>query len=242
LADRETVSRIAKILARATSDNQNEADASLRSAYARMKRDGVTVRDLLELPTQEIYQDALVRLIDVIVQDQPDLSPSSRRELYARYLQMVVARFSGAGGNAGAREPPRQESPRQEAPREREKEYKQENGNTRKQGNAFAASFRVRTFSFSPAAIFSFLKIMFGRGSFLWHVANYPGMALRLFAASALFGGAAAAVMLFIVGVLHALTNTGPLWDIRLQNAFSFLAAVATIWKSRALYRRGWFS
>lgn len=141
MADRDTTSRIAKILARATSDNQNEADASLKSAYARMKRDGVSVRDLLELPTQELYQDALVRLIDIIVQDQTDLSPSSRRDLYASYLQLVVMRFSGAAGEkekgrepprpgpeqARPKPPPRQEQkrpeppPRQEPPRQEQR-------------------------------------------------------------------------------------------------------------------------
>lgn len=83
---------------------------------------------------------------------------------------------------------------------------------------------------------------MLGRGSFLWHVAHYPNRALRLFAASVLFGSAVAVTILMIAGILHAITHTGPLWDIRLQQVFSFLTALVTVWKTRTLYREGWFS
>ena len=56
MSDRETISRIAKILARAGSDNPNEAAQALQGAYKRMVRDGVSLPDLLSLPLEELYQ------------------------------------------------------------------------------------------------------------------------------------------------------------------------------------------
>jgi hypothetical protein len=95
MADRAAISRVAKILARANSDNQAEAEAALRGAFGRMNRDGVTITDLLSLPEQELYQDALVRLADLIVKSQENLSPAQKRAIYAEYLSRIVAKFSG---------------------------------------------------------------------------------------------------------------------------------------------------
>jgi hypothetical protein len=108
MADRETIRRVAKILARATSSEPEEASAALYGAYKRMVRDGVTLQDLLSLPVAELYQNTLVRLAEVIIADTPDLSPSERREAYSVYLVRIVAKFSnpnaspGGGGGASA--------------------------------------------------------------------------------------------------------------------------------------------
>lgn len=237
MADQDTISRIGKILARATSDNSNEAEAALKSAYARMQRDGVTVRDLLTLPLQELYQDALVRLIELIVQDQTDLSQSSRRELYARYLQMVVGKFSGGTGGGATPEPP----PCRETSSDSEKEFKRKNTNT--SGESYQTTGTgVSVFFSSLAGFFSFLKVICGRGSFLWHVAHYPIMTLRLFAVSVIFGSAVAVALLMVAGIFHSITHTAPILDLRLQYVFSFLTALGSIWKTYTLYRAGWFS
>jgi hypothetical protein len=55
----ETISRIAKILARATSPEPSEAEAAIEGAYKRMIRDRVTITDLLSLPVVELYQETL---------------------------------------------------------------------------------------------------------------------------------------------------------------------------------------
>jgi hypothetical protein len=107
MPDRATVSRVAKILARANSPEPGEAAAALQGAYKRMVRDGVRVSDLLSLPLEELYQDALVKLIDVILDAQTGLSPVGRREAYAKYLSLIVGRFSqedrdGAGSKASS--------------------------------------------------------------------------------------------------------------------------------------------
>jgi hypothetical protein len=96
VADRETIRRVAKILARATSPEPEEAAAALSGAYKRMVRDSVTLQDLLSLPVAELYQNTLVRLAEVIIADIPDLSPSERREAYSAYLVRIVAKFSNA--------------------------------------------------------------------------------------------------------------------------------------------------
>lgn len=250
MADLEPVSRIAKILARATSAEPHEAAAALSGAYKRMVRDGVTLSDLLTLPVKELYQDALVKLIDVILADQPSLSPPQRREVYAEYMRLIVAKFSGGADRSREEEAREYEARRARAEAERnrappppkeEKPFSRQNAQTPKP--SAATLFRVGrfVFSFSPATFFLAVRILFGRDSISWHAFHAPGRALRLFAASLLFGCGFSGVVLLLMGILHALTGTGPLWDIRLKNAFSFLAAIGFIWKARALFLSGWF-
>ena len=270
MPDRTTISRIAKILARAGSDNPNEASAALDGAYKRMVRDGVTLHDLLSLPTDELYQDTLVRLVDLILADQPNLSPSSKREAYSQYLLLIAARFSGAwdgqsdksssSGNSnnsagqGSREQEAREyeerRAREEAARRRanseppprnEKPFKQENSKTPEHKAAYPFSIGKFSFSFSSASFFSALQAIFGRGSLVWHSLHDPGRALRLFAACFLFGAAFAGVALTVAAIVHTITHSGPVWDIQLKNASSFLVAIGFIWKARAFHRDGWF-
>lgn len=273
MSDRETISRVAKILARAGSDNPNEASQALQGAYKRMVRDGVSLPDLLSLPLSELYQDTLVKLIDVILADQPNLSPSSKREAYSTYMHLIVARFSGARDGQSessttssghtdqsrdraekAREyeerRQRQESERGRAggsapsspPRPEEKPFKRQNVKTPKQQSKIYP-FRIGkfAFSFSPATFFSALHALFGRESITWYMLHAPGRALRLFAASMLYGCAFAGVLLIVAGILHGLTNTSPLLDVKLKNAFAFLAAIGFIFKARLLFLAGWF-
>lgn len=265
MPDRTTISRIAKILARAGSDNQNEAAAALDGAYKRMVRDGVTLHDLLSLPTDELYQDTLVRLVDLILADQPNLSPSSKREAYSQYLLLIAARFSGAwdgqsdrssGSSAGqgsraeeareyeerrAHEEAARRRANSEPPPRNENPFKQENSKTPEHKPAYTFSLGKFAFSFSPASFFAALQTVFGRGSISWHAVRDPIRALRLFAACFLFGAAFAGVVLVLAAICHSLTHTGPLWDIKVKNAFSFLVAIGFLWKARALYHAGWF-
>lgn len=129
-----------------------------------------------------------------------------------------------------------------EDPRDsQEKPFKWENSKTPKNNNSYKFKLGKHSFSFSPAGFFSAIQILFGQGSITWHALRQPGSALRLFAASVLWGMGFSGVVLIAAGFFHALTNTGPLWDITLKNAFSFLTAVGTIWKARAFYLAGWF-
>ena len=281
MADRETISRVAKILARTGSDNPNESAQALQGAYKRMVRDGVSLRDLLSLPLEELYQDTLVKLIDVILNNQPNLSPSSRREAYSEYMLLIVARFSGAwdgqssqsGGSSSSTQDSqpgsREEEARKYEERRRQQEaergrggqsapppspppspppkpngnaYSRQNGNTPEwQNKAYRFQVGKLAFSFSPAAFFSALGMLFGRGSITWHALHQPGRALKLFAVSLLYGLGCAGVVLVIAGVFHGLTGTGPLWDIKLKNAVAFLAAVGFIFKFRKLLQFGYF-
>lgn len=95
MPDQTTIQRIAKLLARATSPEAAEAQAALEGAFKRMKRDGVSFDDLLTLPKNDLYQDVMVKLVGLILADQPNLSPASRREAYEKYLVLIVAKFSG---------------------------------------------------------------------------------------------------------------------------------------------------
>lgn len=255
MAEKETVSRIAKFLARATSDNENEAAAALKSAYARMKRDGVTMEDLLGLPDQEIYQNTLVRLIDLIVEGQEGLSHDGRRKLYSGYLRMVVTRFSGpAGEKEGKREPPRQEpprpdpppkreAPRQESPRADEKEFKRQYSETpkheeRKRGTNVA----MPTFSFSPATIFSLFAPIFGHGAFFRCALRDPGRALKLIALSAFFGCIFSGAIIVAAALLISFGEFEPFGEITLKRAFLLIAIPAAIARANYMHKNGWFS
>jgi hypothetical protein len=90
----ETISRIAKILARATSPEPSEAEAAIEGAYKRMIRDRVTITDLLSLPVVELYQETLVRLIFVILRNQTNLSPQERRKAFEDYMVLITERFA----------------------------------------------------------------------------------------------------------------------------------------------------
>lgn len=94
MADRETISRIAKILARGTSGNPGEADAAIDGAYKRMVRDRVTIKDLLTLPLVELYQEALIKLVFVVLENQTNLTPPERRKAIENYMALITARFA----------------------------------------------------------------------------------------------------------------------------------------------------
>ena len=273
MPDREAISRVAKILARAGSDNPNEAVQALQGAYKRMVRDGVSLRDILSLPLSDLYQDTLVKLIDVILADQPSLSPSSKREAYAEYMLLIVARFSGAwdgqprkssssnsgSSQSGSREEEareyeerrhQQEAERGRAgasapsppPRPEKEAFKRQNVKTpERQDKSYPFKIGKFAFSFSPATFFSALQALVGRESITWYMLHAPGRTLRLFAEAMLYGCAFAGVLLIVAGIFHGLTNTGPLWDVKLKNAFAFLAAIGFVFKARLLFLAGWF-
>ena len=95
MADRATIERVAKILAKATSDNAAEADLAIRHAFGRMQRDGVTFGELLNLPKDILFQSTLSRLAELLSRElNPDLSEGGKRELYAQLLKLIVEKFS----------------------------------------------------------------------------------------------------------------------------------------------------
>lgn len=278
MSNYESILRVAKILGKATSSEPAEVQKALESGLKRMQRDGVSFQDLLTLPVEELFQSTLFKLIDLIVAQQTDLSPTGKRAAYEQYALLIVAKFSGGwdghtssggGGNANQEREPSREEAAQEYERRRraqenarnttggqaggnarqdedsresqEKPFKWENSKTPKNNNSYKFKLGKLHFSFSPVGFFSANQILFGRGSITWHALRQPGSAFRLFAASILWGMGFSGVVLIAAGLFHALTNTGPLWDITLKNAFSFLTAVGTIWKARAFYLAGWF-
>ena len=278
MSNYDAILRVAKILARATSPEQAEAQTALESALKRMQRDGVSLQDLLTLPTEELFQNTLFKLADLIVSQQESLSPTGKRAAYEQYALLIVTKFSGDwnwhtssgyGAKTNQEREPSMEEAAQEYERRRkaqengrntsgdqsgcgtrydenstkpeENPFKWENSKTPKSYNSYKFKLCKHNFSFSPAGFFSAIQILFGRGSITWHALRQPGSAFRLFAASMLWGMGFSGVVLIVAGLFHVLTNTGPLWDITLKNAFSFLAAIGTIWKARAFYLAGWF-
>ena len=106
----ETISRVARILAQATSPESEEANSAVQGAYKRMVRDQVSIEDLLSLPLVELYQEALVQLVIFILENQPMLSPQERRKSFENYLQLITERFAEDAGSS-ANSSRRQQNP-----------------------------------------------------------------------------------------------------------------------------------
>lgn len=255
MADYATVSRVAKILARATSPEENEAKSALDHAYKRMVRDGVTLQDLLTLPEAELFQDALVRLVDVILNNQADLSPSAKRAAYAEYMRLIVAKFSGAGQGGASSERATGDSSREEqarAYRERhgyqerqdqsrrqEQDFTQEKGKTDKRANDNTAQQeKEQTTSQENAPnaaiqVFEFMRPWFQRGGIVWLFFHEPAIMFRLSGASILWGMAFALVLVTIAALGHIVTDTKPVMDVSFNALFGALTAIGTLWRMR---------
>lgn len=265
MSDSATIQRISKLLARATSPEAAEAQAALEGAFKRMKRDGVSFDDLLTLPVEVLYQDVMIKLVDLILADQVNLSPSSKREAYAAYLVLIVAKFSGerdghrAGQGRGTRSS--QADDREAAARAYEERRRAEEaardraraGASQKAGSSqqshsnaqespgqpsktYTRSWKGKTFSFSPAAFQAAIQHVWGRGSVLWLTLHDPARGFRLLAASMLWGMGFAVVLIVLTALAHAVTNTWPIWDVQLKNLFAFLTALGMFLRIR---RRG---
>jgi hypothetical protein len=244
MADYSTISRIAKILARATSPEPNEAKSALDHAFKRMVRDSVTLADLLTLPEAELFQDTIVRLVDVILDNQTDLSPSAKRLAYAEYMRLIVAKFSGAGeGASTSRGRSREDDARDYRERHgyKDESKKQENDESFKQKNE-KTKIQENVFSFSwvklPAFVISTWRIMrplFSRGGLVWLFLHEPVVMFRLLGASILWGMGFAIVIMTVVAVFHIVTNTNPSpsFDFALKSLFSWLTAIGAIWRYR---------
>lgn len=260
MAERPTIERIAKILAKATSDNPSEAEASIHSAYGRMQRDGVTLSDLLSLPERDLYQDALVRLADHIVKQQTELSPSQKRALYAEYLARVVEKFAGrtqsdsGGTDRGRADRERQDKARAyEERRQREEATRakqargdsapqpesRKNGNTAPHGETPAGNFdpdRV-PFSFSLAAFGSFL---FGPSSFIGCIYTYPRLALKLLLRALVVGFlTSVAIVLGLNATKEQWALSQFLWRVFYTSPLGFTLCVFIT--AYIHYERGWY-
>ncbi|MEI2812377.1 MAG: hypothetical protein V9E91_00760 [Burkholderiaceae bacterium] len=60
-----------------------------------MQRDGVSLQDLLTLPTEELFQNTVFKLADLIVSQQESLSPTGKRAAYEQYALLIATKFSG---------------------------------------------------------------------------------------------------------------------------------------------------
>jgi hypothetical protein len=114
-ASLEDIRRVAKILAKATSNNENEATIAIKAAYARMRRDGVTIVDLLTLPLQDLYQKPLERLIPIVMADSKGLTPAQRKIAIDALLHVVREKFSPIPKSHQS-EPPRPPPPPPQPP------------------------------------------------------------------------------------------------------------------------------
>jgi hypothetical protein len=234
---------IAKLLARAAmTDSPAEAESSIRGAYGRMRKEGVSLDDLLFLDDDQLYQDGLIDLARYIVKQQDELSEGCKRALLAEYMAKISARFTPSANSYqqhadGYGEQGRAEEPYREAHREP----------TREEGERLGR-FTLKDF-FTLTGIKVFLRQigiqtieLFRYGGFLWHCARQPVRAAKLLAASVMVGFFGALALLFIAATLHSVLGLGGPWlDMKLQRVWIFLAVVVALCHGAFWYRRGWF-
>ena len=255
MADFSTISRIAKILARATSPEEGEARTALDHAYKRMVRDGVTLQDLLTLPEAELFQNTLVRLVEVILSNQTDLSPSAKRAAYAEYMRLIVTKFSGVGAErtqqSSEGEQSREEaakayrerngyseqrgSRRRDAPRENVKTENQNNNKSFSQKNN--KTFFGKSVPPILAWIWNLVCSPFAPGGVMWHGMRSPVAMIRLLLACMLWGMGFAIVLMTVAAIAHVLTKTNPLWDVHMRLLFPMLTAIGTFIRMRSFMR-----
>lgn len=270
MAQLESIRRIAKILARVTSENENESMLSVRSAYARMKKDHVTFDDILTLDVSELYQAPLNRLLEHILNEQTDLSPIQKREQYAHYSFLIARKFIGGAGTYQDSHSARRENATTEEPSSRSEEsqrYHERHGSSSshyhtagqseeeakdsdikkpfKQKNTktykfFNIKLGKLSFSFSPAAFFSDITNSFGQGTIWYSCAKNPQAAWRLLYASLIYACIASIVISVALGMLYS-TVKFPIPDMSFSGVFGALVATIAITKAYLLHTQGWF-
>ncbi len=257
MADYSTILRIAKILGKVTSPELNEAQSALDHAYKRMVRDGVTLADLLTLPEAELFQNTIVRLVDVILADQVDLSPSAKRIAYAEYMRLIVAKFSGAGEGAstsqgqsredaardyrerhGYKDESDKQKNAQTGKQENDKSFTQKNNKTENKENIFLFNWvKLPTFIVSA---WNAIRPMFSYGGLFWLFLHEPVPMLRLLGASILWGMGFALVLMTMAAFGHIVTHTPPVVDVSLHALFAALTAIGTLWRMRLFMKANW--
>ena len=86
------IDTIIALLAKTTSENEHEAKQALDAAWKRMKREGITLLDLLNQPKERLYQSSLMRIAELTALEK---YPTQRidRESYLSDLYLVVTAF-----------------------------------------------------------------------------------------------------------------------------------------------------
>ncbi len=125
------IDTIIALLAKTTSENEHEAKQALDAAWKRMKREGITLLDLLNQPKERLYQSSLMRIAELTALEK---YPTQRidRESYLSDLYLLVSAYFV---NTSTKKPePEDESKAEKAQRAYEKaEREREANNRRKQ-------------------------------------------------------------------------------------------------------------
>ena len=126
-----SIDTILALLAKTTSENEHEAKQALDAAWKRMKREGITLLDLLNQPKERLYQSSLMRIAELTALEK---YPTQRidRESYLSDMYLLVSAYFV---NPSAKKPePEDESKAEKAQRAYEKaEREREANNRRKQ-------------------------------------------------------------------------------------------------------------
>jgi hypothetical protein len=87
-----SIDTIVALLAKTTSENEHESKQALDAVWKRMKREGITLLDLLNQPKERLYQSSLMRIAELTALEK---YPTQRidRESFLSDLYLVVTAF-----------------------------------------------------------------------------------------------------------------------------------------------------
>ena len=85
-----SIDTILALLAKTTSENEHESKQALEAAWKRMKREGITLIDVLNQPKERLYQSSVMRIAELTALEK---YPTQRidRETYLSDLYLLVS-------------------------------------------------------------------------------------------------------------------------------------------------------
>lgn len=233
--DRKTIETVAKLANQATSTNPTEGDTAARYALARLRKAGATFEEFLaEVPRDAVYQAGLARVADRYVADRADLSEPAKRELYAKLIAAVSAKYSRGAGEGGGRAREQDLRDKEEELRRREREAaereerarraEREVRGTRAQTEAGGQAGAKRNPSFSPAAGNRRIPAFA-----VW--AEDPKRAARLYASCGILGCASGTAAVVAAALLAALAGA----DVGRYATIDLAVAVPLAWTAASV-------
>lgn len=94
--DTKTVDTVTKLVNLACSQSAAEAETAARGAVSRLKKSGATLEDFVAaMDAGKVFQIGLVRVAERYAMEKEGLSEPARRELYARLIAGINYRYGG---------------------------------------------------------------------------------------------------------------------------------------------------
>lgn len=262
MADPRAIERVLKRLQLAASSSAGEAQSAVNATVSFMRRENVTVDDLLNLPTKDLYRKSV--LIDVArawVWALDGVTDYDKRQREDQLIDRIAAKWakeSGASNDSAHRQKEeelrrREEELRRQAEELLRRQQQEKSGSQRAQeeaererrrqaynqgsGGGFTSGASAAQSKKTPPPRAASAP---GR-SFLRKSWNDPKAAFDLLVVCFLFGAACGYVALFIVAICARAMNYSLPGDPDVTTVWVILTFPFMVWRGLVLFDRGWF-